>query len=82
LLRSAGEWHRQCHRSESRTPRQVSARLALAVHAPKRLLELRPGNVVLMNPVYLAEVTAQVRSLGLDTHVHSVNDLLAPQPDR
>jgi SAM-dependent methyltransferase len=55
---------------------------ALAVHAPKRLLELRPGNVVLMNPVYLAEVTAQVRSLGLDTHVHSVNDLLAPQPDR
>lgn len=50
----------------------------LPVHAPERLVQLRPGNIVLMNPVYLAEVTARVRSLGLDAPVHSVNDLLAP----
>jgi hypothetical protein len=55
---------------------------ALPVHAPERLVELRPGNIVLMNPVYLAEVTAQVRSLGLDTPVHAVNDLLAPKRGR
>lgn len=48
----------------------------LPVYAPERLLELHPGNVVLMNPVYLAEVVAHVRSLGLDVPVHSVNDLL------
>jgi SAM-dependent methyltransferase len=50
----------------------------LPVHAPERLVELRPGNIVLMNPVYLAEVTARVRSLGLDAPVHAVNELLAP----
>ncbi|MGD9597421.1 MAG: class I SAM-dependent methyltransferase [Steroidobacteraceae bacterium] len=49
---------------------------ALAVYAPDALRELRPGHIVLMNPVYLAEVRAQVCSLGLYTPVHSVNDLL------
>lgn len=48
----------------------------LAVHAPEKLRDLRPGHIVLMNPVYLAEVRATVASLGLDTPVHSVNDLL------
>lgn len=49
---------------------------ALAVHSPAQLMSMRLGHIVLMNPVYLAEVTAQVRALGLDTPVHSVNDLL------
>lgn len=49
---------------------------ALAVHSPEKLRDLRPGHIVLMNPVYLAEVRASVRALGLGTPVHSVNDLL------
>ncbi len=49
---------------------------ALAVHAPEVLQTLRPGHIVLMNPVYLMEVREKVRSLGLDIPVHSVNDLL------
>ena len=48
----------------------------LAVHSPAELLRLRPGNIVLMNPIYLAEVTSQVREMGLSTTVHSVNSLL------
>jgi SAM-dependent methyltransferase len=48
----------------------------MSVHAPAELQRLQPGNIVLMNPLYLEEVTAQVRSLGLNTPVHSVNSLL------
>jgi SAM-dependent methyltransferase len=48
----------------------------MSVHAPAELQRLRPGNIVLMNPLYLGEVTAQVRGLGLNTPVHSVNSLL------
>jgi hypothetical protein len=48
----------------------------LAVHAPRELTRLRPGHVVLMNPIYLSEVTAEVRRLGLASAVHSVNTLL------
>jgi hypothetical protein len=48
----------------------------MSVHAPAELARLKPGNIVLMNPVYLDEVTAQVRAMGLDTPVHPVNSLL------
>jgi SAM-dependent methyltransferase len=48
----------------------------LAVHAPTELTRLRPGYIVLMNPLYLTEVTLQVQSMGLEATVHSVNSLL------
>jgi hypothetical protein len=49
----------------------------LPVHAPEELLRLQPRNVVLMNPVYLDEVRAHVRTLGLQAQVHPVNALLS-----
>lgn len=53
----------------------------LAILKPDQLLEIRPDHIVLMNPVYLAEVRAQISALGKErdrppTEVHSVNDLL------
>jgi hypothetical protein len=48
----------------------------LAVHAPAELTRLRPAHIVLMNPIYLDEVNAQVRGMGLTSTVHSVNSLL------
>lgn len=36
---------------------------------PERLLELRPDVVVVMNPAYLAEISANVAELGLDADV-------------
>lgn len=48
----------------------------LAVYAPAELLRLRPQHVILMNPVYLHEVRALVRELGLALQVHPVNALL------
>jgi SAM-dependent methyltransferase len=50
---------------------------ALPVYAPAELTRLRPGNIVLMNPVYLTEVRQTVLELDLDIPVHGVNDLLA-----
>jgi hypothetical protein len=49
----------------------------LPVVAPAKLMELRPEHIVLMNPVYLTEVAKQVRDMGLNSQVRSVNDLLA-----
>jgi SAM-dependent methyltransferase len=49
---------------------------ALPVYAPQELLRLRPRHIVLMNPVYLAEVQRQVDSLGVAATVHPVNALL------
>jgi hypothetical protein len=46
------------------------------VHSPTELTRLRPGHIVLMNPLYLTEVTLQVQSMGLEATVHSVNSLL------
>lgn len=48
----------------------------LLVHAPRELTRLRPGHIVLMNPIYLAEVTTEVQKLGLAAIVHPVNTLL------
>lgn len=48
----------------------------LPVHAPERLVQLQPRHVVLMNPVYVDEVTSRLRDLGVRAQVHTVNDLL------
>lgn len=49
---------------------------ALPVHGPARLPQIRPGTIVLMNPVYLTEVRDCIESFGLTTPVHPVNELL------
>ena len=49
----------------------------LPVHAPQRLVDIAPKHIVLMNPVYLEEVRAQVRDLGVAAQVYAVNELLA-----
>lgn len=53
----------------------------LQIMPPEWLLEIRPRYVVLMNPVYLAEVRALIASLGVDAtdpmpKVYSINTLL------
>ncbi len=48
----------------------------LPVYAPESLKELRPRHVILMNPAYYEEVSQSLASLGLDTHLHTVNELL------
>ncbi len=48
----------------------------LPVYGPARLPQIRPGVIVLMNPVYLKEVRACIESFGLATPVHPVNELL------
>ena len=37
--------------------------------APERLLEYRPSTVIVMNPLYVSEITADLASLGLDPTV-------------
>ncbi|NNF65578.1 MAG: methyltransferase domain-containing protein [Acidimicrobiia bacterium] len=37
--------------------------------APERLLEYRPNTVIVMNPLYVSEITADLASLGLDPTV-------------
>lgn len=37
--------------------------------APRRLLEYRPSTVIVMNPLYVSEITADLASLGLDPTV-------------
>jgi hypothetical protein len=48
----------------------------LPVHGPARLPQIRPGTIVLMNPVYLTEVRDCIESFGLTTPVHPINELL------
>ncbi len=48
----------------------------LPVYAPEELRRLAPKFVVLMNPVYLDEVRAQIAALGLAITVYPVNALL------
>lgn len=50
----------------------------LPVFAPEELRRLAPKFVVLMNPVYLGEVRAQIAALGLAITVYPINDLLSP----
>lgn len=50
----------------------------LPVYAPEELRRLSPKFVVLMNPVYLDEVRAQIAALGLTITVYPINDLLEP----
>ena len=50
----------------------------LPVYAPEELRRLAPEFVVLMNPVYLGEVRAQIAALGLAITVYPINDLLEP----
>jgi SAM-dependent methyltransferase len=42
------------------------------VVAPEFLREFRPTDVIVMNPVYEAEIAASVRALGLDARLHRV----------
>jgi SAM-dependent methyltransferase len=48
----------------------------LPVYGPEELLRLQPRHIVLMNPVYLDEVTTRIRELGVAAQVHTVNELL------
>ncbi|TSD82714.1 methyltransferase domain-containing protein, partial [Mycobacterium sp. KBS0706] len=48
----------------------------LAVRAPAELAQLRPSDVVLLNPMYANEVRADLDRFGLmQTRLHSVNEL-------
>ncbi len=56
-------------------PRKDGTFLAGTGHpvvAPERLPSLRPDAVVVMNPIYLAEVRARLDALGLSLPLHSV----------
>jgi hypothetical protein len=48
------------------------------VHAPEALTAIDPGHVVLMNPVYLDEVRAQLSRLRVTATLLTVNDLCGP----
>lgn len=56
----------------------------LQVRAPSAIAEASPDHVVLMNPVYFNEVSAQLRAMGCaDTRLHTIDSLIAgeaPQP--
>ncbi|WP_341888293.1 class I SAM-dependent methyltransferase [Variovorax sp. YR752] len=47
----------------------------LAVHAPEQLKAIRPGHVILMNPVYVDEVRARLVDMGVDTELCTIADL-------
>jgi hypothetical protein len=47
-----------------------------AVHAPEQLRHHASLQLVVMNPVYVSEVTRIVNDLGIDAQITSVNDLL------
>jgi hypothetical protein len=42
------------------------------VLAPEALRALRPGRVIVMNPVYVREISAQLRALGVEAELLSV----------
>jgi SAM-dependent methyltransferase len=50
----------------------------LPVYAPRTLRAIDPAHVVLMNPVYLDEVRAQLTALGVGAALLTVNDLCGP----
>jgi hypothetical protein len=52
----------------------------LQVLPPEELIHRRPRNVVLMNSIYFDEVTAMLRSLGVDTRLLTVDMLLKRSP--
>jgi hypothetical protein len=39
---------------------------------PRQLPALRPDVIVVMNRIYLPEITAQVRGLGLEPELHAL----------
>lgn len=49
----------------------------LPVHAPAELAHIAPAHVVLMNPIYLGEVGAELARLGVASRLLTVNDLCA-----
>lgn len=49
----------------------------LRVHSPDVLRHLSPSHVVLMNPVYRAEVLNQLATLSPTTQLHTINELFA-----
>lgn len=40
--------------------------------SPERLRDIRPQHVIVMNPVYVGEITEQLRGLGLTPRVHAL----------
>jgi len=50
----------------------------LPVVSPHALLQIRPSQVVLMNPVYRSEVQALLRQLGVTASLTTVVDLCSP----
>jgi hypothetical protein len=51
-----------------------------AVVGPEQLREHSSLQLVVMNPVYVAEITTTVEALGVDAQIISVNDLLGAAP--
>lgn len=47
----------------------------LVVHAPEQLKAIRPGHVILMNPVYVEEVRARLVEMGVETELCTIADL-------
>jgi SAM-dependent methyltransferase len=48
------------------------------VVGPEDLRGLRPAHVVVMNPVYLDEIAATLKGVGVEATLHGANDVLAP----
>lgn len=49
---------------------------ALPVYAPRKLKQLKPRHVILMNPAYRGEVSKDLEALELEPRLHVVDDLL------
>jgi SAM-dependent methyltransferase len=75
-LRNAGRLHSAVDLSVQRHGQFLPGH-GLAVHAPQTLPTIAPRYVILMNPVYLHEVGAQLDALGVKATLLTVNDLCA-----
>jgi hypothetical protein len=51
----------------------------MPIHAPEALPAIDPGQVILMNPIYLDEVNAKLVNLGVTPTLLTVNDLCGPE---
>ncbi len=48
------------------------------IFAPQDLPALKPRHIVVMNSIYLTDVRAQARDLGVDAQVHGIDNLVDP----
>lgn len=77
FLSSLGDRHKRISAAVDVNPHKWGSylpRTALPVIGPAELGALDPAHVVVMNPIYIEEITASLREHGVEATVHSMTD--------